>query len=101
MLDRVEGAKAADVTKAVRKYAAQKTNPSRTTSPRYLSFETNVVSFPRLICTVRCRNVLTNFKFNFTQIVDGKIMNCEKSSDQINLPRYKGRFLSLIDKCIK
>jgi hypothetical protein len=30
----VEGAKAADVTKAVKKYAAQKLPPSRTTSPR-------------------------------------------------------------------
>ncbi len=29
LIDRVEGAKAADVTKAVRKYAAQKLNPSR------------------------------------------------------------------------
>ena len=34
MVNRVEGAKVADVTKAVRKFAAQKTAPSRTTSPR-------------------------------------------------------------------
>ena len=34
LIDRVEGAKAADVTKAVRKFAAQKATPSRATSPR-------------------------------------------------------------------
>ena len=34
MVNRIEGAKVADVTKAVRKFAAQKSAPSRTTSPR-------------------------------------------------------------------
>jgi hypothetical protein len=34
VINRIEGAKVADVTKAVRTFAAQKTVPSRTTSPR-------------------------------------------------------------------